>query len=112
MNRVVWSPPCSLVTHEPEIYTSSLTLNLYFCSQIGPVCLKGVEAYIVNNMGADLLVGEDTQCTWQLHTIQKDSSSYWQVGDSLHRIPTILTPAPTEMFTAQWVPECDLSHQG
>jgi hypothetical protein len=43
-------------------------LNLYFHSQIGPVCLKGVEAYIVNDMEADLLVGEDTQCTWQLQT--------------------------------------------
>jgi hypothetical protein len=71
-----------------------------------------MEAYVVNNMEADLLVGEDMQCTWQLHTIWKDSRNYWQVGDSLHRIPAILAPAPIEMFTTQWVPEHDLSHQG
>jgi hypothetical protein len=44
-------------------------LNLYFRSQLGPVCLKGVEAYVVKDMQANLIIGEDTQCAWQLHTI-------------------------------------------
>jgi hypothetical protein len=29
-----------------------------FRSQLGPICLKGIEAYVVNDMEADLLVGE------------------------------------------------------
>jgi hypothetical protein len=44
-------------------------LNLYFRSQLGPVCLKGIEAYVVKDMQANLIIGEDTQCAWQLHTI-------------------------------------------
>jgi hypothetical protein len=33
-------------------------LNLYFCSQLGPVYFKGVKAYIVKNMEANLLIGK------------------------------------------------------
>jgi hypothetical protein len=44
-------------------------LDLYFRSQLGPVCLKGVEAYVVKDMEANLIIGEDTQLAWQLHTI-------------------------------------------
>jgi hypothetical protein len=83
-------------------------LNLYFHSQIGPVCLKGVEAYVVKDMEANLLVSKHTQCAWKLHTIHEDDSSYWRVRDSPHHIPTILAPTPVELFSAQWVLECEI----
>lgn len=36
-------------------------LNLYFHSQFRPVRLKGVEAYVVKGMQANMIIGEDTQ---------------------------------------------------
>ena len=59
-------------------------LNLYFRSQFGPVCLKGVEAYVVKDMKANMIIGEDTQLAWQLDTIRKNGIRSWQVGDSAH----------------------------
>ena len=53
-------------------------------------------------MKANLLVGEDTQLAWQLHTIHADGNSHWKVGDSPHRIPAILGPAPIESFVVCW----------
>ena len=44
-------------------------LDLYFRSQLGPVRLKGVKAYVVKGMDMNLLIGKDTQLAWQLHTI-------------------------------------------
>ncbi len=79
-------------------------LDLYFRSQLGPVCFKGVEAYVVKDMEANLIVGEDTQLAWQLHTIREDGRRHWKVGSSLHCIPAIPGPTPTETFTASWVP--------
>jgi len=77
-------------------------LDLYFRSQLGPVCLKGVEAYVVKDMEANLLIGEDTQLAWQLHMIRNGGRSHWKVGDSLHCIPAIPGRAPTETFVAKW----------
>ena len=77
-------------------------LNLYFRSQLGPVCLKGVEAYVVKGMEAKLLIGEDTQLAWQLHTMRINGSSYWKVGDSTHYIPARVGPKPKESFSVQW----------
>ena len=64
-------------------------LDLYFRSQLGPICLKGVEAYVVKGMEANLLIGEDTQLAWQLHTIRPDGKRHWKVGDSPHCIPAL-----------------------
>ncbi len=83
-------------------------LNLYFRSQIGPVCLKGVEAYVVKDMKADMLIGEDTQRAWQLHTIRSEKGNFWQVSDSPHRIPAVLAPSLAESFSAHWAPESEL----
>lgn len=47
-------------------------LNLYFPSQLGVVCLKGAEAYIVEDMKAQMLIGEDTQSKWNLHIVHRD----------------------------------------
>lgn len=80
-------------------------LNLYFCSQFGPVRLKGVEAYVVKGMQANMIIGEDTQLPWQLHTIRPGGKRYWQVGDSAHHIPGVEGPAPCETFTASWSKE-------
>lgn len=82
-----------------------MKLDLYFRSQLGPVCLKSVEAYVVKGMEANLLIGEDTQLAWQLHTIRPDGKRHWKVGNSPHRIPTIPGQAPTETFTARWSSE-------
>src|SRR5271169_4504283 len=60
-------------------------LNLYFQSQLGPVCLKGVEAYVVKGMKANMLIREDTQLAWQLNTMRNEGRRHWRVGDSLHR---------------------------
>ena len=79
--QVTGSAKCSQYVH----------LNLYFRSQLGPVCLKGVEAYMVQGMEADLLIGEDTQLAWNLSTMLEDSKSYWKVGKSLHCIPGQMT---------------------
>jgi len=79
-------------------------LDLYFRSQLGPVCFKGVEAYVVKDMEANLIVGEDTQLAWQLHTIRDEGRRHWKVGNSLHCIPAIPGPTPTETFTASWLP--------
>jgi len=79
-------------------------LDLYFRSQLGPVCFKGVEAYVVKDMEANLIVGEDTQLAWQLHTIREEGQRHWKVGNSLHCIPAIPGPTPTEIFTASWRP--------
>ena len=72
--------------------------------ELGPVCLKGVEAYVVKDMEANLIVGEDTQLTWQLHTIWEEGRRHWKVSNSLHCIPTFPGPMPTETFTASWAP--------
>lgn len=71
-------------------------LKLYFRSQFGPVCLKGVEAYVVKDMTANMLIGEDMQLAWQLNSIQNNGSRFWQVGLSAHLIPTISGPVPKE----------------
>jgi hypothetical protein len=77
-------------------------LNLYFCSQLGPVCLKGVEAYVVKDLEANMLIGKDMQSAWQLHLIWEETNNYWKVGDSVHLIPAVPGPTPTETFSAQW----------
>ena len=85
-----------------------MRLNLYFHSQLGPVCLKGMEAYVVKDMKADMLISEDMQRAWQLHTIRSEQGSFWQVGDSLHHILVVLVTAPAESFSARWAPESEL----
>jgi hypothetical protein len=60
-----------------------IRLNLYFHSQLGPVCLKGVEVYVIKGMEANMIIGKDTQLAWQLHTIQTEPV-HWKVGDSMH----------------------------
>ena len=52
-------------------YSKYVKLDLYFRSQLGPVCFKGVEAYVIKGMEANMLIGEDTQLAWQLHTRQE-----------------------------------------
>ncbi|HEX9613546.1 MAG TPA: reverse transcriptase domain-containing protein [Candidatus Bathyarchaeia archaeon] len=79
-------------------------LKLYFRSQFGPICLKGVEAYVVKNMTTNLLIGEDTQLAWQLNSIRNNGKRFWQVGTSAHQIPTIAGPTPKESFSVQWNP--------
>ena len=86
-------------------------LNLFFRSQIGPVCLKGVEAYMVKDMKADMLIGEDTQRAWQLHIIHSEKGNYWQVGNSPHRIPAVIAPSPAESFSTRWAPESELESE-
>ena len=83
-------------------------LNLFFRSQIGPVCLKCVEAYVVKDMKADMFISEDTQRAWQLHIIHGKKGNYWQVGDSPHQIPAVIAPSPAESFSARWAPESKL----
>jgi hypothetical protein len=85
--------------------SESVRLNLYFHSQLGPVCLKGVEAYVVKDMEANMLIGEDTQQAWQLHIIRKEMNKYWKVENSIHLIPGIPGFPPTETFSAQWSPD-------
>jgi hypothetical protein len=80
-------------------------LDLYFRSQLGVVRLKGVEAYVVKGMEANMIIGEDVQIPWQLHTIRPAGERYWAIGDSPHRIPAVPGPAPTETFTVRWTPE-------
>ena len=77
-------------------------LDLYFRSQLGPVCFKGVEAYVVKGMEANMLIGEDTQLAWQLHTIHPGGKRYWKIGDSPHLIPGIVGPVLVESFVARW----------
>jgi hypothetical protein len=72
--------------------------------------LKGVEAYIIKGMEANLLIGKDTQLAWQLHMIQPDGKRYWKIGDSPHCIPGIQGPVPNEAFTAGWAPTSSLSN--
>jgi hypothetical protein len=57
----------------------------------------GVEAYVVKGMEANLLIGEDTQLAWQLHTIQPDSKQHWKVRDLTHPMQG---PVQPEAFTA------------
>ena len=82
-----------------------MRLNLYFRSQFGLVRLKGVEAYVVKGMQANMIIGEDTQLPWQLHTKHPGGKRYWQVGDTVHHIPVVDGPAPCEAFTAKWSKE-------
>ena len=79
-----------------------MKLDLYFQSQLGPVCFQGVEAYVVKGMEVNMLIGEDTQLAWQLHTIHPGGKRYWKVGDSPHLIPGVLGPVPVESFVACW----------
>jgi hypothetical protein len=67
------------------------------------VCLKGVEAYVIKDMEANLIISEDTQKAWQLHIMRKGDKSYWKVGDSLHNIPGMPGPAPIETFAIRWI---------
>src|SRR6266849_2227505 len=59
-------------------------------------------------MKADMLIGEDTQRAWQLHTIRSEKGNFWQVSDSPHRIPSVLAPSLAESFSAHWAPESEL----
>ena len=77
-------------------------LDLYFRSQLGPVRFWGIEAYVVKGMEANMLIEEDTQLAWQLHTICPGGKRYWKVGDSPHLIPEVLGPVPVESFVACW----------
>jgi hypothetical protein len=77
-------------------------LNLYFQSQLGFVLLQGVEAYVIEGMNANLLIGEDTHHAWQLHTMRPEHEAYWQVGNSKHWIPTSRTTQDKEAFVASW----------
>ena len=87
-------------------------LKLYFHSQFRPVCLKGIEAYVVKNMTMNLLIGEDTQSAWQLNSIWNNGKRFWQVGTSAHQIPCIAGPTPKESFSVQWNPDkLDLKQQ-
>ena len=85
--------------------TEYVKLDLYFYSQFGPVCLKGVEAYLVKNMQANLIIGEDTQTAWQLDTICHGDKRYWRIGDSVHHIPAVTGTPPLETFVAHWSQE-------
>ena len=53
-------------------------------------------------MEVNMLIGEDTQLAWQLHTICPGGKCYWKVGDSPHLIPGVLGPVPVESFVARW----------
>jgi len=64
-----------------------------------------VEAYVVKGMQANLIVGEDTQLSWQLNTLRRGGKRYWQVGESEHRIPAIEGAPLVETFTACWSKE-------
>ena len=57
---------------------------------------------LVKGMEANMLIGEDTQLVWQLHTIRPRGKRYWKVGDSPHLIPGMLGPVPVESFVACW----------
>ena len=67
-----------------------------------------MEAYVVKDMKADMLIGKDMQRAWQLHTIHNEQGSFWQVGNSLHHILAVLAAAPAESFSARWAPESEL----
>jgi hypothetical protein len=103
-SRVPQSGVISLVLPASQ----TVWLNLFFRSQIGPVCLKGVEAYVVKDMKADMLIGEDTQRAWQLHIIHGEKGNYWQVGNPPHWIPAVIAPLPAESFSTRWAPESEL----
>ena len=45
-------------------FTEYMRIDLYFRSQLGPVHLKGVKAYVVKDMKVNLLIGKDTQLAW------------------------------------------------
>ena len=71
-----------------------MRLDLYFRSQLGPVRLKGVKAYVVKDMEANMLIGKDTQMAWQLHMMHPEGTQCWKVGDLPHCIPGIQEPCP------------------
>jgi hypothetical protein len=71
------------------------------------MCLKGVEAYIVKDMKAQMLIGEDTQSKWNLHTVHQDGERYWQVGKSPHRIAAVEGNIPSQEFSASLAQEPD-----
>jgi hypothetical protein len=82
-----------------------ITLNLYFHSQLGPVLLQGVEAYVVEGMNTNLLIGKYTHRAWQLHTMRPEHKAYWEVRDSEHRVPTNHTTRDEEAFITSWQQE-------
>ena len=55
-------------------------------------------------MEGNIIISEDTQLAWQLHMIHEEGKQHWKVGNSLHCIPTIPGPTPTETFIASWMP--------
>jgi hypothetical protein len=83
-------------------------LNLYFPSQLGVVCLKGVEVYVVKDMKAHMLIGKDTQSKWHLHTVQCNEGQYWQVGEYPHKIAAINGEVPHEQFSTSLAHEAPL----
>ena len=64
-----------------------VAFSLYFHSQLGYVRLRNVEAYVLKDLTVPLLIGEDIQTPWQLHTLRRENRVSWQVGDSEHQIP-------------------------
>ena len=64
-----------------------VSINLYFQLQLGYIRLKEVEAYVLKGLTVPLLLGEDVQTAWCLHTMRQEESIYWLVGNSEHWIP-------------------------
>jgi hypothetical protein len=69
------------------------------------VQLKGVEAYVVKGMKANLLIGEDTQSKWRLQTLRTNEGTCWQVGNSPHEILSVNGAVMAESFAAKWARE-------
>ena len=62
-------------------------IDLYLPSQRGHVLLRGVEAYVLKGMTIPLLIAEDVQMAFQLHTMRPPEREFWQVADSDHQVP-------------------------
>jgi len=66
--------------------TQYVTLNIYFDIEPKPVTLK-LEAYIVKDMNAPLILGNDFADQYSLSIIRDNGSTSLKLGDSGHTIP-------------------------
>jgi len=66
--------------------TQYVTLNIYFDTEPKPVTLK-LEAYIVKDMNAPLILGNDFADQYSLSIIRDNGSTSLKLGDSGHTIP-------------------------
>lgn len=79
-----------------------IQFELHLQSQLGKVIVENLEAYIVKGMQTPLLLGEEFQKGWHLHTMHPNKGCHWCLGETEHWFDAKHTLCNKENFSA-WI---------